>query len=490
MAAQLRFSVAAAVLGLVAGQAGAQTAGPAEQQSPTPGTGSRGSSGGEPGFTTQLFASSRSNLLGDIFGLRTFAGQYGISFGLTETSEVFGNVTGGVRQGADYDGLTTISAGLDTKKAFGWSGGTFNVSALQIHGRNLSTDDLDDLQTASGIEANRATRLWELWFDQTFGDGKADVKVGQQSLDQEYITSSGASAFINTSLGWPIVPSIDQYAGGPAYPLSSLGVRLRVRPTEAITVLGGVYDDNPAGGSFYDDSQVRGAEQSGAAFDLGTGALVFAELQYAVNQPSEGDLAGKTGGSGLPGTYKIGGWFDSGSFPDQDLDTNGRSLASPDSTGTARLLRHDFSLYAVADQTIWQPDPQAMRAASVFARIMGAPNDRNLVNFGLNVGVVLKAPLPGRDNDAFGIAYGLTTISPNAILLAEQRQLFTDAYQPVPSSESFVELTYQVQIAPWWQVQPDFQYVFLPGGGIADPNDAGQRIGNAAIFGVRTNVTF
>jgi porin len=61
---------------------------------------------------------------------------------------------------------------------------------------------------------------------------------------------------------------------------------------------------------------------------------------------------------------------------------------------------------------------------------------------------------------------------------------------PIRSSESFVELTYQAQVTPWLQIQPDAQYVFLPGGGISDPNRAGKRIGNETILGVRANVTF
>ena len=234
---------------------------------------------------------------------------------------------------------------------------------------------------------------------------------------------------------------------------------------------------------------MRGAEKSGTAFNLSTGALVFAELQYAVNQPSEGDLETSDAG-GLPGTYKLGGWFDSASFPDQDLDTAGSSLADPNSTGTARQLRHNFSLYAVADQMVWRPDPKSPRSVGVFTRIMGAPDDRNLISFGLNVGLVLKDPLPGRDSDTFGFVYGYAKISDNAILLDRQLQAVSSSYAPVRSGESFMELTYQYQVAPWWQVQPDFQYVFMPAGGVVDPDAAGQRVGNEAIFGVRTNITF
>ncbi len=147
----------------IAGRAQAQVSPNAEPGSQTPAS-------GEPGLTTGLW--TRGNLLGDMCGLRTALGKYGISFGLQETSEVWGNVTGGIHRGATYDGLTMLSVGLDTAKAFGWEGGTFNISALQIHGRNISADNLLNLQTASGIEATPTTRLWELWYQQSFLDGR------------------------------------------------------------------------------------------------------------------------------------------------------------------------------------------------------------------------------------------------------------------------------------------------------------------------------
>ncbi len=53
-----------------------------------------------------------------------------------------------------------------------------------------------------------------------------------------------------------------------------------------------------------------------------------------------------------------------------------------------------------------------------------------------------------------------------------------------------IEATYQAQIAPWWQVQPDVQYVLSPGGGLPDPNHPGHRIGAALVLGARSVVTF
>lgn len=429
----------------------------------------------------------RSNLLGDIGGLRPALQNVGVTFNLQEIEEMLGNVTGGVHTGADYDGLTAVSLNLDTSKAFQWSGGTFNVSALQIHGRDLSTDNLATLQTASGIEASRATRLWELWYQQAFWGGKADVKLGQQSVDQEFIVSQYSGLFVNTMMGWPMLPSADLFGGGPAYPLSSPGVRLRSQPTDTITVLAGVFDDNPPGGPFNDDSQLRGAEASGTKFNLGGGALWIGELQYAANASPAKDCGSLA--CGLPGTYKIGGWYDSGSLLDQRFDTNGVSLASSASNGLSMRHRGNFSAYGVIDQMVWR-EPGGLRSISVFVRAMGAPADRNLIDASLNAGISLKAPLPRRNNDTVGIGYGWAHVSGQASALDQDTAHFTGTPFPVRSAEHFVEVTYQYQVAPWWQLQPDFQYVINPGGGIQNPQHTSQIVGDEAIFGLRTMITF
>jgi hypothetical protein len=63
----------------------------------------------------------RSNLLDDLAGVRTALSKLGISYGLTSTDEVLGNVTGGVHTGADYDGLMQfgigVEAGCDVKRS-------------------------------------------------------------------------------------------------------------------------------------------------------------------------------------------------------------------------------------------------------------------------------------------------------------------------------------------------------------------------------------
>jgi porin len=445
-----------------------------------------GGAGGPFAFLSNI---SRSNyLLGDMWGLRTLLSQYGMSLAIQETSELLGNATGGIRQGAEYDGLTQMVLQLDTQRAFSWYGGTFNASALQIHGRNLSADNLGTLQTASGIEADRATRLWELWYQQRFGpEGRYDVKVGQQSLDQEFMVSQNASYFVNTMFGWPMLPSADLPGGGPAYPLSASGVRLRGRPLDSWTILAGVFSGSPV------SHDVLGADPqrqnpSGLSFPW-NGTLAIAELQYAY--PALGTTISANEGEALARTYKIGIWYDTKRFADQEIDNTGLSLANPASTGIPRMHHGDWAIYAVMDQMIWQDPEELDKTLNVFLRPMGTPlGDRNLIDFSLNAGLILHEPFPHRDDDTFGIGMGYAHVSGRAAALDQDTELFTGAYTPMRSGETFVEATYQYQVTPWLQLQPDFQYVFNPGAGIANPNAPTQRVENEAVFGLRTTILF
>lgn len=460
---------------------------PASDQAPaavqSPAAGQTSAAEQTPAAPTGLW--ERSNLLDDMGGLRPWLGNYGVTFNLQETSEYLNNLSGWVKRGGAYDGLTQFGIVVDTEKAVGLPGGTFNVSALQIHGSNLSQRNLQTLQSASGIEAEDTTRLWELWYQQSLIGGKVDLKVGQQSLDQEFMVSQFATPFVNATFGWPVLPSVDMPAGGPAYPLSSLGVRLRARPSDAWTVMAGVFGGNPVGSETGDPQQQN---RHGTNFNLRGGALFIGEVQYAINQPAANPSG--TQAAGLPGTYKLGFWYNTQKFADQRFDSAGLSLANPASSGAPASHRGDYSFYAVADQTVWQRGGDSPQSVGAFARIMGAPGDRNLVDLGVNAGVALKAPFKGRDNDVAGLAVGYAKIGSRAQGLASDTASLTTPGYPSRSAETVVEATYQYQVAPWWQLQADFQYVFRPAGGIPDPGNPSQRVGNEAIVGLRTNIVF
>ncbi len=436
------------------------------------------------GVAPALAQSANTGLLGDMGGLRTALGNYGITLGVTDSENLLGNLAGGIKQGATMQGVATGTLEIDTGKAFKLQGGTFHITALQLHGQPLTGPYLGDLQAANGNEGEDGTRLWEMWYDQSFDYSRADIKIGQQSIDDEFIVSQYSGLFVNTMAGWPLVPSDDLYGGGPAYPLASLGGRIQYKATVNQTILAGMFDDNPGGGAFGDDAQAL--DRNGAKFNLNTGALVIAEYRYAVNEPTVGDIVqtNQPPAAGLPGTYKIGFWYDTASFPDQRFGTDGLSLASPASNGDPKMHKRNYSLYAVADQTVWQSAADSSRTLNIFARLMGAPETQNLIDFSFNGGVTLAAPLPGRDSDQAGIDFGLGKVSGRAAALDR------DDGVTAQGTEELVELTYQAQVTPWLTLQPDIQYVINPDAGIQDQANPTHDLRNEFVAGARANVTF
>jgi porin len=425
------------------------------------------------------------NLLGDMWGFRPALSKYGITLNITENAEVYGNLTGGVRQGFEVNGLTTATVQLDTQKAFGLNGGLFNVSGLHIWGGDLNLTNLHSFWAGTGIESEAAVRLWELWYQQKFSD-TFDIKIGEQSLDQEFIVSQDSNYLLYAVNGWPLLPTVNLPGGGPAYPLAGLGIRGRATVTDNVTVLAGLFNGSPIPRNS-PDTQL--SNPYGVSFPLNTGTLAIAELQYAFGSGA----SGKASGDGpLPGNYKIGAWYDSYKFDDLQTDTIGLPLASPLSNGTPATHHGDFSVYGVMDQTIWRSKDDAKRNLNFYMRPMFTPfQDRNLISFSVDAGLTLHEPFPGRDNDTFGLAMGVGRVSNGASGFDRQMQFFQPSvYTPIRSSETFLEATYQFQAAPWWQIQPDLQYVINPGAGLANPDDPTQRIKNELVIGLRTNITF
>jgi porin len=425
------------------------------------------------------------NMLGDLWDLRPALDKYGMTLSVIESAETFGNLTGGVKQGFEVNGLTTATLQLDTHRAFGLKGGLFNVSGLHIWGGDVSADNLYALQFATGIEALNSVRLWELWYRQKFGD-KFDIKIGEQSLDNEFKVSQYGTYFLNAAMGWPLLPTEDLPGGGPGYPLAALGVRGRAELTDSVHVLAGVFNGSPIPRN---SPNTQLSDPHGVSFPLNTGVFAIAETQISWGSD---DSANARAEGPLPGLLKIGAWYDSYNFNDLQYDNRGVPLASPASNGIPAVHHGNYAFYGGVDQTIWRSKDDSNRNINVFIRPMFTPlQDRNLISFSVDAGLTVHEPFPGRDNDTFGLGMGVGRVSNRASESDKDRELYNPSvYAPVRSAESFLEATYQYQVTPWWQIQPDIQYIFNPGAGLANPNDPGRKIKNELVIGLRTNITF
>ena len=398
-------------------------------------------------------------LVTDPGGIRQALGSHGIQVGASYVGEVFGNPTGGFKQGTDYDGVLEVHLNANMEKLGLWKGLCFHTDGFQIHGRSITADNIGSLMPVSNLEATPATRLFEFWFEQHLFNDRLAVKVGQIAADAAYLEDGGV--FLNGTWGWPSITAFNLPSGGPAYPLATPGVRVAITPNDKFTLLIGVYNGDPAGPNCKGDPQV--CNNNGLDFRLDDPPLLMVEGDYKYNQ------------DGLAGTIKIGGLNHFGKFEDQRVSA----------TEAPRHLNNDYGLYGVIRQLIWRvPGSKEPNGVALFGRVVGMPSDRNLVDFYADGGIAFLGMIPNRPDDTLAIGVAYTGIS-NAVSAPDR-----DSGLPaVRNFETLLEICYTMQIAHGWTLQPDFQYIWQPGGNV--PNASGNgAVGDTVVLGARTGISF
>jgi porin len=91
--------------------------------------------------------------------------QRGVQYQFTYIGDGQANLSGGVRRGAIYTGRLETVFEADLGKLVGWEGGAVHFNTFAIHGRGLSRYNLNNILTASDIEALSTVRLSELWYE-------------------------------------------------------------------------------------------------------------------------------------------------------------------------------------------------------------------------------------------------------------------------------------------------------------------------------------
>ncbi len=405
--------------------------------------------------------------------MRKQLGHNGISYSFVYTGEVLGNVSGGVRRGSIYEGKLEGLLNIDFDKLSGWKGLNLFANGFQIHRtRGLRDDHFESLITVSNIEAVSSTRLSEIWLEQKLLGDKISVRIGQLAADAEFFISDYARMFVSND--WPTILGANLPSGGPAYPLSTPGVRLKFNPDEHWSLLVGIFNGDPG-------NQAT-VNRHGTNFRVNDPPLVMAELQFRFNQDKKA--------SGLASILRLGGWYHFGEFDDQRFDDLGLSLAAPSSSGTARRFSQTNGIYGIFDQQIYRPTGGGPDSGvSVFGRVGGTQSDRNLVDLFFDTGVVVAGMIPGRPDDKFGASLIFAGISESARALDTDAIAF-GALQPVRNYEMLLEVSYQAQIRPGWVVQPLFQYVFNPGGNVPAASGSGWQVRSGALLGLRSTIVY
>ncbi len=393
---------------------------------------------------------------------------------LTYYGDLFEDTAGGVRPGVGYDGRLGLIVDADLGEALGWSGAALHASVHEIHGTQFSASHLGNLMTVSGIEARPSIRLFNLWVEQQIGEALS-VRVGQFTAAQEFLVSPTANLFVNATFGWPALMSSDLPSGGPSYPEATPGVRVAFTPGRTLTFRAAVFDGDPAGPGPAGDPVQR--DPYGLAFRVRDPPLVIAEGVLSRGGPAGGNPTqegGASGAAGLAGSVRLGAWLHAGRFADQSRAAGGGPIV-----GDATPLQHrtDFGVYVVVDQTLWR-SPAMGRTLAAFARLAGAPSDRNPIDLYADGGFSVAAPLASRPEDTFGVALALARASPRLSALGREVSALNGAGGRVGDFEMAAEITYQAKISSHWTLQPDLQIIIHPGartnqgGSGAPPRDA------------------
>jgi len=151
----------------------------------------------------------------------------------------------------------------------------------------------------------------------------------------------------------------------------------------------------------------------------------------------EGKLwVAETGFSSDSGTYKLGYW-----------------QHTANKTFGAQTYNNDYGLYGVIDQELLQLDNHGEIAG--FIQYGYAPKARNEIFTYIGAGLHMHGLVSSRVEDDFGLAVA--------------RSDFHAAPNAIEVSETAIELTYRLVLAPWFAVQPSFQWIQNPGGNSLAP---------------------
>ena len=163
---------------------------------------------------------------------------------------------------------------------------------VHIHGQSIHGDDpsefAGDINALSNIVGFNTSRLFQMWYEQEFGEGSISFRFGLIDLDDDFMIADSAGLFLNSGFGPLPTQSLNNAA--PIWPIGALGALLYTEPSENTYFQMGVYDGNIGDEEINDDGlhvKLGGVEGFIYMFEAGIISNIL----------------------GRDGTYKVGGFL-------------------------------------------------------------------------------------------------------------------------------------------------------------------------------------
>jgi porin len=377
-------------------------------------------------------------ITGDWWGYRSKWANDGLTVAAAIYYDFSKNLQGGVStsQYASRE-LLDVDFTWTTDQLLNWHGGTFFFNFLNHEGTNGSTLLTGDAQMFDNQDGPGDTQIAQLFFQQMLADDQLRLKIGRMDSASDFAYTTNGSDFLGASFGTS--PALLDF---PTYPDPALGAALFWTPNSHFYLSGDVSDSNKSD---------RFGVLSGDPYNIdaaGGGGIVIAETgaQWSLGAQQ---LAGRLG---------VGGYRNTGTLERFDGGTQDGANG----------------MYAVFDQTVWQEAAPASAGATpsnigIFGQY--GLGDGHVSPFEQHIGGGFQwtGPIPSqaRAADVLGVGASYVDFGSSAA--------FTEPY------ELELEGFYKVQLTPWFNVQPDVQYIIHPGG---------TGIPNACVVTVRVELDF
>jgi porin len=402
-------------------------------------------------------------LFGDWNGERTRLAEQGITFQFGYTSEAAHNFSGGTRHTTRYADQWLLGSTFDLDKLLAWRGATFDLAITNRNGRNLGQDaDLGVYEQVQEIYGRGQTWLLTTFaLTQKLFDGELEWRIGRLPVGADFDDFS--CDFQNlTFCGSQPGNIVGDYWYN--WPVSQWATTVKWHTSDQTYVKLGAYQLNP----LYVDNTWARSNGWKVSFPGGTtGALLPLEFGWT---PTIG---------GLPGNYKLGGWYNNAGGENLYYDANHQPMALTGEAPLQESARHGG--YVSLQQQI--SGDAGGEGVSLFFNATMADGATSAVDRQFALGAMFDGPF-GRIDDRIGVAVGATHGSNELARYARLYNLLhPDAQLPVADTyELAAEVFYDWRPIPSLSLRPNLQYLADPGGSTQNRN--------AFVLGLKTSIAF
>jgi porin len=381
-------------------------------------------------LTNRVSIWDQQYMFGDWGGERSRLAERGVTFDFNNIGDFQADVAGGQTHHAAYFGRFRASADVDFNKLSGFDG-EFFISSVWQYGQNLSARYLHVNTLTSSIAGVESERLDQLWYQQGMLKDLLKIKFGQLVAVNDFGATDFFDILYNDELGY--APNTLFATKQPFSPAGKPGVEIL---TDLSAVTQGLY---AKAGIFTAFATPYRPDAYGVAYndDFQHGWVASGEVGY--QEPH----------TQYSGVYKVG--------------INANNLAVYSNPSTGQNYRGDFTAYGLIEKTVFHPLSSAgklelNKGLDLLLEALGAPGDRNALEYEVVLGGRYTGLIPGRDKDkiGFGLIY-----SENG---SASSQAYAVAHGHGLSGETTLEIDYQINPVPWFSFQIDNQFIIDPGG--------------------------